>query len=299
MAAEAARYWRHSAVPGVDLLRARFVTHRYGRHSHETYTLALIESGVEEFDYGGRLLRAGSGAVALLNPEVVHTGQAGVPDGWSYRVLYPQVRVVTGIAAELGWARGTPDFRDTVIYDARSAAVLRAAHVAAEHGDRLASSSLLSAAVATLLSAHAGPARASARAAPPCRPGRAPGAVALVRDLLGEQLTQPPSLDELARLTGMSPFALLRAFRAETGLPPHAYLNQQRVRVARLLLDDGAPPARVAAQTGFADQAHLTRHFKRVVGVPPGAYQRERRQASGGAPAPRARTYKTSMRRAR
>jgi AraC-like DNA-binding protein len=279
MAAEVARYWRHSAVPGVDLLHARFVTHRYGRHSHETYTLALIESGVEEFDYGGRLLRAGPGAVALLNPEVVHTGQAGVPDGWSYRVLYPQVRVVTGIAAELGWPRGTPDFRDTVIYDARSAAVLRAAHVAAEHGDRLASSSLLSAAVAALLSAHAGPARSSARAAPLC-PGRAPGAVALVRDLLGEQLTQPPSLDELARVTGMSPFALLRAFRAETGLPPHAYLNQQRVRVARLLLDDGAPPARVAAQTGFADQAHLTRHFKRVVGVPPGAYQRERRRAS-------------------
>jgi AraC-like DNA-binding protein len=140
--------------------------------------------------------------------------------------------------------------------------------------------------------------RASARGAPLC-PGRAPGAVALVRDLLGERLTQPPSLDELARLTGMSPFALLRAFRAETGLPPHAYLNQQRVRVARLLLDDGAPPARVAAQTGFTDQAHLSRHFKRIIGVPPGAYQRERRQASGGAPAPRARTYKTSMRRAR
>jgi AraC-like DNA-binding protein len=283
MAAEVARYWRHSAVPGVDLLRARFVTHRYGRHSHETYTLALIEAGVEEFDYGGRRLRAGPGAVALLNPEVVHTGQAGVPDGWVYRVLYPQVGVVTGIAAELGWRRGTPDFRDTVIDDARSAAALRAAHVAAEHGDALASSSLLSVAVAALLSAHAGPARASARGVPLC-PGRAPGAVALVRDLLGERLTRPPSLGELAQVTGLSPFALLRAFRAETGLPPHAYLNQQRVRVARLLLDDGAPPARVAAQTGFADQAHLTRHFKRVVGVPPGAYQRERRPALARGP---------------
>ena len=75
----------------------------------------------------------------------------------------------------------------------------------------------------------------------------------------------------------MSPFALLRAFRAETGLPPHAYLNQIRVRLARRLLDDGLAPAVVAAEAGFADQAHLTRHFKRVVGVPPGAYQRERR----------------------
>jgi AraC-like DNA-binding protein len=77
-------------------------------------------------------------------------------------------------------------------------------------------------------------------------------------------------------LTGLSQFALLRAFRRETGMPPHAYLNQLRVRRARLLLDDGLAPADVAAQTGFADQAHLTRHFKRVVGVPPAAYQRER-----------------------
>ena len=80
----------------------------------------------------------------------------------------------------------------------------------------------------------------------------------------------------------MSPFALLRAFRSETGLPPHAYLNQLRVRLARRLLDDGLAPAMVAAEAGFADQAQLTRHFKRVVGVPPGAYQRERGRAGCG-----------------
>ena len=87
----------------------------------------------------------------------------------------------------------------------------------------------------------------------------------------------------------MSPFALLRAFRGETGLPPHAYLNQLRVRHARRLLDGGLAPAVVAAEAGFADQAHLTRHFKRVMGVPPGAYQRER----GIRPAPTLRSRLT------
>lgn len=48
------------------------------------------------------------------------------------------------------------------------------------------------------------------------------------------------------------------------------------MRLARRLLDDGLAPVVVAAEAGFADQAHLTRHFKRIVGVPPGAYQRER-----------------------
>jgi AraC-like DNA-binding protein len=274
MAAETARYWQHAAVPGVDLLRARFVTHRYSRHAHETYTLGLIESGMEEFEYGGTLLRAGPGGVALLNPEVVHTGQAGSPAGWAYRVLYPEVDVVAGVAAELGWGRGLPFFPDTVVYDVRSGALLRAAHVAAERGDRLASSTLLRTALARLLTAHAQ--RLPRAGHPPAVRRRAPAAVAATRDLLAVRLADPPSLDDLAVAAGMSPFALLRAFRGETGLPPHAYLNQLRVRHARRLLDDGLAPAVVAAEAGFADQAHLTRHFKRVVGVPPGAYQRER-----------------------
>jgi AraC-like DNA-binding protein len=272
MATEVARYWQHAAVHGVDLLRARFVTHRFGRHAHETYTFGLIEAGVEEFDYGSTLLRAGPGAVALLNPDVVHTGQAATPSGWTYRVLYPDVSVVASVAAELGWHRGTAWFPETVVYDPVSATMLRQAHQAAEHGDRLASSTLLTEALTRLLLAHS--------AAPPggsrVPHGRSPASVRAVRDLLPQRLAEPPSLAELAAMTDLSQFALLRAFRRETGMPPHAYLNQLRVRRARLLLDGGLAPADVAAQLGFADQAHLTRHFKRVVGVPPAAYQRER-----------------------
>ena len=282
MPTEVARYWKHGGVPGVDLLRARFVTHRYQRHAHETYTVGVIESGVEEFHYDGQLLRAGPGAVALLNPEVVHTGQAGVPGGWSYRMLYPAVSLVAGIAAELGAARGTPMFPETVVYDERSARLLRAAHRAADRGDRLASSSLLRTALAGILSAHA---RLGGEGEPPPQPRHSSVAVRATADALADRLAHPPSLDELAVAAGMSPFALLRAFRDATGLPPHAYLNQLRVRLARRLLDAGLPPAEVAAEAGFADQPHLTRHFKRVVGVPPGAYQRER----AGRPA---RTYK-------
>lgn len=57
--------------------------------------------------------------------------------------------------------------------------------------------------------------------------------------------------------------------------------TQPRVRLARWLLGQGLAPALAAAEAGFADQAHLTRQFKRLVGVPPGAYQRERGYAAG------------------
>lgn len=82
------------------------------------------------------------------------------------------------------------------------------------------------------------------------------------------------SLTILARLGGLSPFYFARVFRAEVGLPPHAYLESVRIGAARRLLAHGVPPATVAQATGFADQSHFTRRFRRVIGVPPGQYAR-------------------------
>lgn len=261
---EVANYIRHPTQPGVDLLSARFVTHRFSRHTHATYTIALIESGVEEFAYGGSLLRAASGQVALLNPEVAHTGQAGVPEGWCYRVLYPAVEVVRDMAVELGVRRGTPYFPHTIVDDPAAAELLRSVHASAARGDTLASSTAVLTALAMILRRHASPSAGSSRGASPT--------VRAARALLHERLTDSPSLEELAATVGTGPFALLRAFRAAYGLPPHTYLTNLRVQRAREMLDAGLRPAEVAVRAGFADQPHLTRHFKRVVGVPPGAY---------------------------
>ncbi|MBI1877856.1 MAG: helix-turn-helix transcriptional regulator, partial [Chloroflexi bacterium] len=73
-------------------------------------------------------------------------------------------------------------------------------------------------------------------------------------------------------ISNLSPFHLLRAFRAELGLPPHAYLTQIRIERAKALLAQGWPVAQVAFETGFADQSHLTKRFKGIVGVAPGQY---------------------------
>jgi AraC-like DNA-binding protein len=103
-----------------------------------------------------------------------------------------------------------------------------------------------------------------------------PGAGALARRVMGrlaDQLTCPPALAELAAEAGLSRYQLLRSFRAEVGMPPYAWLAQHRVARARVLLEQGHRPADAATLTGFADQAHLTRWFRRVVGVTPGAYR--------------------------
>ncbi|GLW73993.1 transcriptional regulator [Kitasatospora phosalacinea] len=269
MSAEHATFSVHRALPQVELLDAHYVDHAFGRHTHDTYVVAAITAGVEEFHYGGGIERAGAGTVALVNPEVVVTGHAGVPEGWGYRVLYPAVESVLDVAADLRpVGAGTPAFTTAVAHDDELARLVHAVHGAVGRDDALAASTAFRLLVARLLRTHAAPRTAQ-------RVGSA-GALAVVRarELLRARLVDPPGLEELAAAVGARPFPLLRAFRDAHGLPPHAWLNQQRVAAARSLLRRGVPPAEVAVAVGFVDQAHLSRHFRRSVGVPPGAYRR-------------------------
>ncbi|WP_336209141.1 AraC family transcriptional regulator [Nonomuraea sp. LPB2021202275-12-8] len=267
-AKERARFWQHPAVPEVDLLKARYVTHRFSRHVHEGYAIGLIIGGVEEFDYRGTVHRAGTGEMVLVNPDSVHTGQAGTAGGWAYRMLYPSVGAMGGVAAELGLTYGTPHFPEQVVRDPAVAALMDSAHQATERGDDLAASTMTRTLFARLLTRYAAPRPAVVLAPEGKR------AVRAALDLLHESLVDPPTLDDLAQAVRARPFPLLRAFKEATGLPPHAYLTSLRVRRARHLLRSGVRPAQVAAEVGFTDQAHLSRHFKRIVGVPPAAYQR-------------------------
>jgi AraC-like DNA-binding protein len=258
-------------VSGVDLLRARFVRHGFARHSHETFALGFTREGTEDLWLGGSSQVVSAGQVVLLNPDVVHTGTPVDDAGWAYRVFYPSVAVVAAVTGSRD-----PWFTRPVVDDPAAAAVLGQAHLAAEKADRLASETLFTTALSLLWQRYGGGRHATAAPA-------GDRDIAAVRDILHARLVDPPSLDELAGMVGTSRFALLRAFRARYGLPPHAYLNQLRVRRAKVLLDDGVPPAAVAAAVGFADQSHLSRHFRRLVGLAPGRYQRNNVQAGGRA----------------
>jgi AraC-like DNA-binding protein len=79
-------------------------------------------------------------------------------------------------------------------------------------------------------------------------------------------------VDELAAVSGLTRFHLMRSFAREFGLPPHAYANQLRLLEAKRLIAAGQAPADAAAAVGFYDQSHLTRLFRRAYGLTPGAY---------------------------
>jgi AraC-like DNA-binding protein len=105
-----------------------------------------------------------------------------------------------------------------------------------------------------------------------------PPAASGIADHVREQLHQDTlgrlDLTTLAREAGLSRYQVLRAFKRRYGLPPQSYRMRVRMAIAQRMLREGAAPAFVAAELGFVDQSHLTRHFKRVLGVTPAVYAR-------------------------
>jgi AraC family transcriptional regulator len=93
-----------------------------------------------------------------------------------------------------------------------------------------------------------------------------------VRDFIEDNLEHNISLEDLACIAGLSPYHFSRCFKASTGTSPHQYIITRRVERARQLLSQKKLPlSQIAAQCGFADQSHLTRHIKRHLGVTPAA----------------------------
>lgn len=269
---ERVAFWHARHLDGLDGLAARFTTHRYAPHTHETWVMGVVTAGCEVFACQGSRHHAGPGQVCVVPPGEVHDGEPE-RDGYEYRMLYPSTRLVDGLARELaeGPRRGTPGFAGVVLDDPDLAALFVAAHRhLSEAPDDLGGEELLSVAVAALLRRYARfDAPAAARRH---RPERA--AVARARAVVEARYAEPLRLAELAAEAGLTRFRLIRAFKRELGLTPHLYLVDRRVRAARTLLRAGRPPAEVAVLAGFSDQSHLTRAFKARLGVTPAVFRR-------------------------
>jgi AraC-like DNA-binding protein len=249
-------------------MHAHFTSHVYHRHSHESYSFGVTETGAQAFTCRHGRHVSGRGMVMAFNPDDPHDGHAAGNGGFTYRMVHIWPEFFASLT-------GTPLplFRSPVIEDPMIAAAVRGLHLALtgrdpdttelERYERLAGT-------ARLLVRHAS-GRGPARGGPDRR------VAARIRELLQDHVADLTAADltadDLAAAAGCSRYAAYRAFTQAYGLAPTDYQRQLRVHTARRLLSAGVAPARAAAEAGFADQAHLTRWFRRYYGVTPGAYQ--------------------------
>ena len=257
MVTEQVTAWR-PAVPGIsEVFHAHFTEHVYPMHAHASWALLIVDDGAVRYDLDRHEHGALGSVVTLLPPDVPHNGRAGTPGGFRKRVLYLD-RDLFGEEL-IGTVVGTPAFDDPLL--------LRHIHqihrALARPGDELEAESRLALICDRLrrrLRAEEADARADRSAA------------RLLRDLLDSRIVPGLTMAEAAALLHFHPTHLIRAFTREFGMAPHQYLTSRRVDLARSLLLDGRPAGEAAVSSGFYDQSHLTRHFRRVVGVGPGRF---------------------------
>lgn len=260
--------WADPDIDGLLMMRADFTTHEFAPHAHDELVIAVTERGGSEFRSRGICEQAEPETILVFNPGEPHSGRMGWSERWRYRAFYLGDAVLEQFAEDLDVTlEAVPHFLTNKLKDRRLCQSFLALHSAAEHrGSILQKQTELLAALANLFAMHGCPA--------PTVPslGDEKSVVSTVRQYLLDNYEQNVALKELAQLTEMSTFHLIRSFNKEIGLSPHAYLTQVRVRRARELLQHGAAPVQAAADVGFYDQSALNRHFKRIYGVTPGQY---------------------------
>ena len=264
---------RYHAFPdlGVEMLQARFTTHRYARHSHDAYAIGLTQEGVQSFRCRGALRHGLPGSVLSINPDEMHDGHSGTSGGYAYCMLYISPgTVVDALEEARERPAAAPLFLAPLLSDAEVALGIRRLRDALLRGAQpLERETALQDLLGVLFARHI------ERVARPAEPQDASQkSLRDVRDFLHANFRAPLSLRELSAVAGMSRFRLNSGFRKTFGLPPHAYLTRVRLSAARALVEAGAPLAAVAVEVGFVDQSHFTRHCKAWLGVTPGAFRR-------------------------
>jgi AraC-like DNA-binding protein len=270
---ERTKLWRIATSFGdVEMMRATFTTQVFSRHMHERFAIGVIEDGALGFYYRGENVVAPAGSVNLVNPGEPHTGHAAADLGWTYRMFYLDTSLLQYAASEIaGRPRDLPYFQPGVIYDDHLARLVRRLHVTLEREpgiSKLEQESCILWMLTQWIARHADDCPTAQTV------GQEHQSVRRAREYIEAHYDRDTSLEQLASVANLSPFHLVRVFRDQVGLPPHAYLTQVRVKRAKALLAQGWPIAQVAFEVGFADQSHLTRRFKGIVGMPPGQYRK-------------------------
>ena len=288
-------------VAGIaEVFHARMTGWAYPPHCHDTWAVLIVDAGAIGYTLDRRSCLAGGETVTILPPGVIHDGRpAPGQRGFRKRELYLPMAFLP--ATLVGAAVDHTAIRDARLRRAlaglhdcltghdqptndppshdqpgdRPSGESRPAAWLADRGEQLQVEARLGF-VTERIAAHLGP-------GPPRREPE-PHLAGQLRDLLDERLAQPVTLGAAAAQLGRSVPHLVRSFTREFGVSPHAYLIGRRVDAARHALLQGARPADVAADLGFYDQAHFTRHFKRHVAVTPARFARGRARPAEARP---------------
>lgn len=258
-------FWHDPALPFIEARAVQDGRHVcYDKHSHAHFSIGAITGGHSHYLNQRSLQEVGPGSLVLMNPEEVHACNPIADQPWSYLMFYLDTDWLRSQQEEAGLGSEFRPFdmtasRDPLLYQG----LQHLHHQLVEAPDPLARE----------VACHLFSRQLLARLTPARWDDRPPQHLQRAAELMQDDSASPLSLLQLSAVAGLTPSHFVRAFSHHYGMTPHAYLLDRRIRHARTLLKQGQPLAEVALASGFADQAHFQRQFKRRVAATPGQYR--------------------------
>jgi AraC-like DNA-binding protein len=232
---------RHPQLPAVEVRTAQNSSACYWTHTHEEYSIGIIDAGQAMYSHGPHTSLIRAGTTVLIAPGIAHSCNPELGQVWSYRMLYLQTPWVLGILGLNDVARSStepPPFKQAML---QVPAVYRRLDRICKGIALVANPLALEEELLGVIDSQIQRTRPVSTDAGPVTP-----ALQCTRDLLMARLEEAVTLDELAQLSNMSAFALVRKFKAAYGQTPHAFQLDQRINLSKRLLKQGLGLAEVS-----------------------------------------------------
>lgn len=241
-------------------MEAFFSSHGFTPHRHDTYALGITLNGVHSFSYRKSMRHSMPGNAVVIHPDELHDGEAGTEEGFHYKILYILPETIQQV---LG-GKPLPFIPGGVSSDPRivSAISIMLTNLDAQLDSLEEDDGIfdLAQALNDVSGKKAQRKKINYRAAE------------LARQFMLNASTEEVTMDRLEQVSETDRWSLSRDFRALFGTSPYRYLTLRRLDRAKSMISAGMALVDVAAACGFTDQSHMTHHFSKAYGLPPGRW---------------------------
>jgi AraC-like DNA-binding protein/mannose-6-phosphate isomerase-like protein (cupin superfamily) len=256
--------------PDLDIEAYRFegVMQKFPPHFHEYYVFGFIEKGTRQLICRGTEYAIHPGDILIFNPYDTHSCEQIDAESLDYRCLNISTSVIKRIMREIQGERNLPYFQQNVLHDEAIANVLKELHMnILEQDKEFKKEELFLYLMELLLKTNSDIALPSAKTDTSAE-------IQTICEYLENNYAKVIRLEALSQMTHKSKYQLLRIFTKEKGITPYHYLETIRINEAKSFLEKEIKPIEVAALTGFSDQSHFTKSFKKRIGLTPKQYMK-------------------------
>ena len=261
------QFYRDDRLPYFELKVCNTTELSYRHHTHEEFSLGIVDKGRSRFWYEGETAELSPGALVFLPPRLVHSCNPVEQDNWQYKMLFINSQWINGLMASrtefflnkpvIGYAKGRADF--LLMNQMLENLMSKAAPLEKE-------ASILQV-FERFFRTEYEVYRLSARKEQP--------GLRIIREYIRQYFREKVTLDTLEQVSGLNKFHIIRLFKESFKVPPHTYQTLLRVNYAQKELRRQRPLAEIAIDAGFYDQSHFIKVFKSHTGVTPDKYQRQ------------------------